>query len=86
MLRADDHAYYSRRAAQEIEWGDRAIDAAIAALHYELSKRYSILARQTGVGTPQLTLVDGGGEVVRGPKSNGSCDIWSEGIKVGRVS
>lgn len=58
MSRADDQTYYSRRTADELKRGDEAIDATIAAIHYELAKRYSILAARSRSGTPKLFLVD----------------------------
>lgn len=60
MSRPDDRAYYSLRTAEEMERGDQAIDAASAAIHYELAKRYSILAAPSGTKAPKFTLVDGG--------------------------
>ncbi len=44
MTRYGNHSYYSRRAAEEIERGDQAIDAAVAEIHYDLAHRYSMLA------------------------------------------
>jgi excinuclease UvrABC nuclease subunit len=60
MPRPDDHGYYSRRAADEVERGNRAANAAIAAIHYELAQRYSRLAAKSGMAPPKLTPIDGG--------------------------
>ena len=57
MSRTDDHIYFSRRTADELERGDQAIDATVAAIHYELAGRYAILAARTNSGTPKLTVV-----------------------------
>lgn len=62
MSRANDHAYYSRRTAEELKLGDQAIDASVAAIHYELATRYSILAARLVTRTPKLTLVECGKE------------------------
>lgn len=58
MSRANDHAYYSRRTADELKRGDEAIDSTIAAIHYELATRYSVLAAQSRIRTPKLSLVE----------------------------
>ena len=57
MSRRDDHAYYSRRTAEETVRGDRASDANVAAVHYELARRYSVLAAKTGIAKPRSTLI-----------------------------
>ena len=62
MSNPDDQTFYSRRIAEEMERGDRAIDAAIAAIHYELAHRYSILAASAGRGTAAVTVVNGAKE------------------------
>lgn len=45
-----------------MERGDQAINATIAAIHYKLANRYSILAAQSGTGTAKLSLVDCGND------------------------
>lgn len=59
MLQSDDHIYFSRRYDEEIENGDHAATAIIAAIHYELAHRYSLIAR-TNPARPALRLVVGG--------------------------
>ncbi len=44
MVTAIDRAYFARRALEEIERGERAASATIAAIHYDLALRYSNLA------------------------------------------
>ena len=57
MPHKDDHAYYSRRATEETERGHRAIDANVAAVHYELARHYSVLAAKTGIAIPRIALI-----------------------------
>ena len=45
MSRADDLAYFTRRFAEEMDRGDQAASASIAAIHYELAHRYSLIVR-----------------------------------------
>ena len=45
MSRADDLAYFSRRYAEEMARGDQAASASIAAIHYDLAHRYSLIVR-----------------------------------------
>lgn len=58
MPHHDDQAYYSKRAVDEIDHGDQAANASVAAIHYELARRYSLLAFFMNDG--KLALVDGG--------------------------
>lgn len=60
MTNSDDRAYYAGRILEEMERGDRAADPAVAAVHYELAHRYSLLAGRTDAETPKLKLVHGG--------------------------
>ncbi len=46
MFERDDQVYYASRAAHATSLGDRATDPNIAAIHYELALRYSILSVQ----------------------------------------
>lgn len=88
MLQPDDQAYYLRRAEEEMDRGDQAIGPAIAALHYELSYRYSLLASRSDNGTPQLRLVDPHPITRRAPAESVGRpprEMWNEGITVGSV-
>lgn len=61
MSRRDNSSYYSFRAVEELQRGDQAVSATVAAAHYELAYRYGILAaNKTDTGTPKLTVVEGG--------------------------
>lgn len=40
----EDRGYYSARAEQETDAGNRATDPVTAAIHFELAHRYSLLA------------------------------------------
>lgn len=60
MLHPNDQIYYLRRAAEEMDRADQAINASVAAIHYELANRYSMLAAQSGTQAPRLMLVSGG--------------------------
>ena len=44
MSHETNRAYYARRAAEEIAVGDKADGSSIAAIHFELAYRYSLLA------------------------------------------
>lgn len=44
MSDVQDRSYYACRAEQETDAGDRAMNAATAAIHFELAYRYSLLA------------------------------------------
>lgn len=57
MPRPDDHCYYSRRTAEELERGDQASNATVAAIHYTMANRYSILAAKAATGKRSLTVV-----------------------------
>lgn len=59
MSHEDNSYYYSLRAVEELQRGDQAVAATVAAAHYELAYRYGILAAKTDTGTPNLTLVEG---------------------------
>ncbi len=58
MLGKEDRAYYTRRAAEELERGDQAAGTTGAAAHFELAYRYAVLAAQPAAGTPKLTPVN----------------------------
>ena len=58
MSKSDDHSYFTRRFAEEMERGDQAESASIAAIHYELAHRYSLIVRASPP-TASLTLVGG---------------------------
>lgn len=58
MSSTDDYDYYVRRSEQEIDQGDRAVSAAVAAIHYELATRYSIRAAHLKAGFAGLRLID----------------------------
>lgn len=44
MSEQQDRSYYSDRAEQEQDIGNRATDPKTAAIHFELAYRYSLLA------------------------------------------
>lgn len=44
MSHLNDREYFADRAEQEVEVGDRAASPLIAAIHYELAFRYSLLS------------------------------------------
>ncbi len=52
MSRFDDRTYYSSRADEELEHGDVAATGSVAAVHYELAYRYSMLAFEMNSGRP----------------------------------
>ena len=52
MSRADDLAYFSRRFAEEMARGDQAASVSIAAIHYDLAHRYSLIVRADPNKTP----------------------------------
>jgi len=58
MVKSIDRDYFARRAREEIERGEQAANAAIAAIHYDMALRYSNLAAQAPAEKPVLTLVD----------------------------
>ncbi len=47
MFEPDDQKYYAERAAHAMALGDQATDPKVAAVHYELSLRYSIRSVQS---------------------------------------
>lgn len=59
MTCRDDHAYHAKRAEEELECGDQAVNACISAIHYELAYRHSLLAARRTHAPPTLTLVPG---------------------------
>lgn len=58
MACTKDAAYYWLRAAAELERGDGATDATVAAVHYELAYHYGVAAAQAGNIPRKLALVD----------------------------
>ena len=60
MPRSDDRSYYSRRTYEEVAQGDGAIDATVAAIHYELAHRYALLAAGKSVARLTFRVIDGG--------------------------
>jgi hypothetical protein len=56
MSLSGDLAYFSRRFVEEMDLGDQAASASIAAIHYEMAHRYSLIVRAHD-GKPALTLV-----------------------------
>ena len=60
MLRSIDKVYFARRAVEEIERGEQAANAALAAIHYEMALRYSMLASEVPSRQPKLRLIHGG--------------------------
>lgn len=63
MRHHDDQGYYAARCAEEMERGELAASEAVAAIHFELAYRYSVLANGPSI-VPQLTLVHGGREQI----------------------
>jgi len=59
MLQSIDKVYFARRAVDEIERGEQAANAALAAIHYEMALRYSMLAAEVPSRRPKLTLIHG---------------------------
>ena len=57
MVTAIDRAYFARRALQEIESGERAASATIAAIHYDMALRYSNLAADAPDERPVRTFI-----------------------------
>ena len=55
MKHTDDREYYAVRILEEMERGDLAPNAAVARVHYEMARRYTILAARSGLVTPQPT-------------------------------
>ncbi len=60
-----DHEYYARRAREEIERAEQVENATIAAVHYDMARRYALLAADEAAEKPVLTLVPAGGEAQR---------------------
>ena len=58
MSYPDESAYYWLRAAAELERGDQAPTATIAAVHYELAYRYGVAAVHASDSKPRLMLVE----------------------------
>ena len=56
MKRQDDQLYFTGRVRDEIDRGDQARNSSIAAIHYELAYRYSLLCAKARPG-PRLSLV-----------------------------
>jgi hypothetical protein len=52
MRHSDDPDYYTVRTIEEMERGDQAVNSTIAAVHYELAFRYSVLAGDMGEEGP----------------------------------
>ena len=76
MSRADDLAYFSRRFAEEMARGDQAASASIAAIHYELAHRYSLIVR-ANQGNPTMAVASSADRATRdvvwpdsGPKTS----------------
>ncbi len=59
MVKSIDRDYFARRALEEIERGEQAASAAIAAIHYDMALRYSNLAADEPAASPALTLIHG---------------------------
>ena len=59
MSEARDRSYYSSRAEQENELGEQAADPAVAAIHFELADRYSLLAEGIPTLRPELRAARG---------------------------
>ncbi len=60
MLNPKDREYYLRRAQEELDLGDAALNASVSAIHYEMAARYSLLTADRTAASPNLTLVEGG--------------------------
>jgi hypothetical protein len=48
MFERGDRSYYEGRADQALRMGDQATDPKVAAVHYELALRYSLLCVRAG--------------------------------------
>ena len=59
MSQEDDRSYYEARAEQENEASNLATDPATAAIHFELSYRYSLLADGIPTLMPQMRAARG---------------------------
>ncbi len=73
--------YHAQRAEVELKLGDLAADARVAAVHYEMALRYSILAGQEGGKRRAMKLVEGDLKNVialRTPQSIETPTPWDE--------
>ena len=59
MSETSDRSYYSRRAEQERALGEQARDPAVAAIHFDLADRYSLLAEGIPALKPELRTARG---------------------------
>ncbi len=56
MFEPDDRDYYSARANDASARGSQASNPRVAAIHYELAYRYSLLTGETSVERTELKL------------------------------
>jgi hypothetical protein len=57
MVKSIDRDYFARRALEEIERGERAASATVAAIHYDMALRYSNLAADAPDERPVRTFI-----------------------------
>ncbi len=62
MFEPDDQVYYENRAVHAMALGNQAADSKIAAVHFELALRYSLLSAQPPRTRPDLLATSGDGE------------------------